>query len=108
MRVIHGNGSKPALKEMVGPAPASVDAIGVAPMRLTNCTPQRVRFARNQDEVHMVGHEAIRPDLNASFEALLGQQIAIEFVIAILEKDRLAPIPALRDMVRKIRNHNAG
>jgi hypothetical protein len=37
---------------------------------------------------------------------LLGQQIDVNFVVAILEEDDLAPVATLRDMVRKPRNHD--
>src|ERR1700722_10813221 len=48
----------------------------------------------------------IGPDLEACFQRLLGQQIAINLLIAVLEEDRLATVPALRHVVRKAWNHD--
>jgi hypothetical protein len=36
----------------------------------------------------------------------LGQKIEIDFVVAILKEDGLAPVAALRNMMRKPRNHD--
>jgi hypothetical protein len=36
MQLVHGNGSKPALKEVPGPSPSGIDEIGVAPMRFSD------------------------------------------------------------------------
>jgi hypothetical protein len=47
----------------------------------------------------MIGHETIRPNLNPRFARLLGQEISVDLVVAILEEDRLPPIPASRHEV---------
>jgi hypothetical protein len=39
MQLVHGNGSKPALKEVPGPPPSGIDEIGVAPMRFSDRQP---------------------------------------------------------------------
>ena len=48
----------------------------------------------------MIGHETVRPNLDPRLARLLGQQIAIDLVVAVLEEDRLSSIPALRHVVR--------
>ena len=56
----------------------------------------------------MVGHQAIRPHRDALFAALNAQQIALEFVIGIAEEDFLAPVAALRHMMRQAGENEAG
>lgn len=58
--------------------------------------------------MHVVGHEAVGPDGHAGLARLLGQQIAVDFVIAILEKDGLLPVAALRYMVGQTWDDEAG
>lgn len=56
----------------------------------------------------VVGHEAIGPDLNARLVHLLGQKVAIDVLVAILEKDRFTSIAPRRDMMRTTGDGNAG
>ena len=54
----------------------------------------------------MIGHQAAGPHRNASLQRLLGEQIEVDFVVAILEEDGLTPVAPLRDVMRKTRNRN--
>jgi hypothetical protein len=56
----------------------------------------------------MIGHQTVRPYLDSCFTSLLGQQIAINVVVPVLEKYRLPPVPALGHVMRKAGNHHAG
>ena len=56
----------------------------------------------------MVGHQAIRPHRDALFAALNARQIALEFVNGIAEEDFLAPVAALRHMMRQAGENEAG
>jgi len=56
----------------------------------------------------MVGHEAIGPHRNPASRSLLGQDAAIDVLIARLEEDRLAPIAALGDVMRQTWDDDAG
>jgi hypothetical protein len=42
---------------------------------------------------------------NFSCLALLGQQISINLLVAVLKKDRFPTVPALRNVMRKASNH---
>src|SRR5271166_4759463 len=55
----------------------------------------------------MIGHQAVGPYRNAGLPRLLGQQIKIDFVIAVFKEDRLAPIAALSHMMWQPRDHHA-
>ncbi len=56
----------------------------------------------------MIGHQTVRPYLDSRFTRLLGEQIAINLVVPVLEKYSLPPVPALGHVVRKAGNHHAG
>jgi len=56
----------------------------------------------------MVRHQTARPYLDSSFTSLLGEQIALNVVVPVLEKYRLPPVPALGHVMRKAGNHHAG
>ena len=71
---------------MPRPAPPSIDEIGLAPVGLANRPAEVLGFGGNQNEMDMVGHQAVTPDFNAYLGGLFGQQIPIDFVIAIFEK----------------------
>jgi hypothetical protein len=47
----------------------------------------------------MIGHQTVHPNLDPCLARLLGQQIAIDLVVAVLEEDGLSSIPALRHVV---------
>jgi hypothetical protein len=44
----------------------------------------------------VIGHQAKGPDIHSVLARLLGPKIAIDVLIAVFEKDRLAPIATLR------------
>ena len=56
--------------------------------------------------MHVVRHEAIGPDFHAMFAGLRGEKIAVDVLVAVLEKDRLAPVSTLGDVVRQTRYDN--
>jgi len=57
--------------------------------------------------MHVIGHQAISPDLDAGLAALLGQQIGIKVLIPILNEDRLATVSSRRDAVGNAGNNDA-
>ena len=77
-------------------------------MRLAERPAQRLRAIRDEDEMDVVGHQAIGPDGDALLAALARQEVAIEFVVLVGEKHPLAPIAALRHMMRKAGDNEAG
>src|ERR1700733_8969957 len=93
---------------MPGPAAARVDELRVAPMGRSHGARETALILRHENQVNVVGHEAIRPDLDGSFRRLIGEEIAIDLLIALLEKNGLAPVAPLRDVMRKAGNHNSG
>src|ERR1700743_873819 len=105
MELVHHNRSKPALKQVPSPSPSSIDEIGVTPMRFSHRQPQTISSRRSENEVNMIGHESVRPHLDSGLTGLLSQQVSINLLVAVLEKDRLATIPTLRNVMWKADNH---
>jgi len=63
----------------------------------------RARQARrrlgHRDDVHVVRHQAVGPDLNRPPAAPLGHKTDVELVARVAEEDRLTPIAALSHVV---------
>src|SRR5882762_5196635 len=55
----------------------------------------------------VIGHEAIRPDLDAASVAPLGHQRRVQEVVVVAEEGLLSAVSALRDVMRKIRDNGA-
>ena len=55
----------------------------------------------------MVWHKTVCPNFDACFAHLYSQQIAINILVTVFEKDRFSAVPPLRHVVWKMRNHDA-
>lgn len=104
MIVVKDNGGKAALEEMAGPAPAGVDKVGVAAVSFADGTAEAVALGGLQDQVDVIGHQAVGPHGDAGFGCLFGEQVEIDFVVAVLKEDGLAAVSALGHMMRKAWN----
>lgn len=84
---------------MPGPAVSCVDIAGIASMRIGKCAPQSILIRRHDDDVDMIGHQAISPDLRLRALCRLREQIAVKSIIGIFKKSLLPTIAALGDMI---------
>ena len=55
----------------------------------------------------VVGHSAVGPHGDADLQRLLGQQVEVDFVVAVFKENGLAPIATLPDMMRQPRNDDS-
>ena len=69
--------NEPPLEQMAGRAGVRVHERGEAPMRLPHRPGKGVRVGGGQDEMNVVGHEAIGPAGDAVGVTALGEQVAI-------------------------------
>ena len=76
-------------------------------MRLAYCPPEPCFIAWHGNQVNVIGHQTVGPDVHSGANGLLGKQVAIDLLIAVLEEDRLATIAALRNVMRQARNNDA-
>ena len=108
MRLVERNRAEAALKQMTGDPHPRIDEARIAPVRLAERKCQPVLGRRHQNEMDMVGHEAIRPHRDAGLGGALGEQVAIQCVVAVLEEDFLPPVATLGDMVGMVGHDDAG
>ena len=92
---------------MTSHAHPRIDVTCIVAMHMAKCPAQTIVITRHSNDVDVVRHKAIGPDLDPGALCALGQKIKVKCVIAILEKCLLAAVPTLRDMVRNAgQNHS--
>ena len=69
---------------------------------------QSVLAPRDDDDMDMVGHQAISPNLRAGPSGGICEQIGVEDIVAILEERLLPAVAALGHVVRVAGRHEAG
>lgn len=107
MRFIHRHGTELALPQMSGHPHARIHIARAMPMYMTKCPSQRIRIAGHGNDVHMIGHKAVRPYLDPVSLRRVSQQIEIKGVIPVLKERPLATIAALRQMMRNAGQYHA-
>jgi len=105
--VVHGNGREPAIEQMTPPTPSPIDEIGPPAMRRTQRPAEPGFIARAENEMDVVGHQTVCPNLHIRLAHLLGEHVAIDVLIAVFEKYRLAPVAARRHVMRISGNDDA-
>ena len=93
---------------MPGHAHPRIDIAGVVTMNVAKGAPQPIGIGRHHDDMHMVGHQAVRPHFGPRRARGVLEQIEIEFIIAILEERPLAPVAALGDVVWDVGDDDSG
>ena len=68
---------------MAGHPVARVDEGGIAPVRLAQRPAEPLGRRGRQDEMDVVGHQAIAPHRDRLARAGLAKQIAVEFVVGV-------------------------
>ena len=81
-------------------AQACIDVAGIVAVDIAERAPQTILVRWHRDDVYMIWHQTIGPDLDPRAHGGLRQEIEVEFVVAVLEERSLAPIAALGDVVR--------
>ena len=89
------------------PPLAEIHALGITPVRVRQRRSQSVRVAGNQDQMDVIRHQAIGPDLYARRRAALGQQAFVGLIVVVGEEHRLPAIASLGDMVRGSLHHKS-
>ena len=84
---------------MTSPSLPEIDSTGISPMGLSNPLSQRIFGFRNEDQVNVVRHQTICPDLDCILKTPLGHQGNIFPVVIFAEKGQLPPVAALSNRV---------
>ena len=82
---------------MPAPALAEVHAAAVAPVRLADAPAQGLLGRRDEDQMDVVGHQAVGPYADAVGPRPLAQQGQVGPVVVVAEEGLHPAIPALRD-----------
>jgi hypothetical protein len=107
VRLIEHERRKPPLPQMASPPLAKVNHPCVTPMDLADRPSQPIRRLRNSDEMDVVRHQAVRPDLNLMGAAPLPHQFQVALVILVAKKRLLPTVSPLGDVVRQARYYNS-
>lgn len=75
-------------------------------MRLAEDGTQAIFIMRHYNQVHMIRHQTVRPDLRPTTRNGFRQQFNIVTIIVVMEKRLLPTIAALCDMMRITRNNH--
>ena len=93
---------------MAGHPQAGVDVSGMAPMGIGKGAAQPVLIAGHDDDVTMIGHQTMGPDLGPGPARRLAQQIATEGLVAVFKEGPGAPVAALGHVMGQTGNDEAG
>lgn len=89
----------------------AIDALRVTHVQGLQDILQAVFGRRDEDQVNVIGHQAIAGNRDAMFSGILPQPREIGLAVRVIKEHVLAPVPALGDVVRhlgKNRTGNAG
>jgi len=93
----------PTLPQMATNGPHSVDALCELGMNRLQGAMHALECRRNHDQVHVVGHQAVRINRKSQPAAVRMEEIQIGFWIPGRVKHLLAVIATLRNVVRQAR-----
>lgn len=92
-------GVKAALPEMAAGIAHAVDALGVLAVHGLEGAMNAVGIRWDDDEMHVIRHQAVREDGHLPDPRIGMQEAQVELRVAVLEKDLLAVITPLCDVV---------
>lgn len=98
--LVHRHGRVSIIEKVTAPPAPRIDEMGPPLMRPADSPPHARFVPRRQDQMHVIGHKAVRPYLYPRLRHLLGEDIEIDLLITVLEEDGFAPVAARGDMMR--------
>ncbi len=100
MRSIQRAGAKSPLPDMTAGGMADIPVGLVTPMRMLESQSQSIAFARNHNQVNMIGHEAIADQRKPMQSSIVSEQVKIDEPFSIRSENELPGIPTLGNVVR--------
>ncbi len=83
----------------------SIDYCRVALVRLPQRSAQAFLTGGDDNEMEVVGHQAISPDFNSELSATLREHRKIERTVALGEKNRCSQVALMGDVMRVAREY---
>jgi hypothetical protein len=87
------------------PAFPKIDSPSVSAMRIPEQSGQAVFLCGYNNQVNMIGHQAIGPYIDICFYFGIRKQANIGSIVGIGEESLLTSIPTLRNVVRVMRDN---
>ena len=103
---IHDERGEAALPQVPSPALPEVDPPRVPPMCLADGATQALGGLRDNDQVNMIGHQAICPDRDLLCAAELRHELEVVLVVFLTEERLLSAVSPLGDMVGHARSYH--
>lgn len=100
MAFIQGAGKKTPLPKVTDGVHLPVKVSGILHMNDMESSGKRILPLRDADQVDMVGHKAVCPDLEIALGGMLDEKIKVLGIILCLGKHRLLVVSPLCDMMR--------
>ena len=88
--------SEALLPQMTGPSVPTVDFKSIAMVRLTQWPGEPVLARRHPDQMDVIGHQTVGPDIEGVAARLPRQERCLGAVVVLGEEDRHSPGTALR------------
>lgn len=104
--LVHWERVEALLPKVAAPALAEVDAPGVAAVRLAEGAPQAVGLLGHQDQMDVVGHQAVGPGRDPGLGAGDCEEVEVSPVVVVLEEGLEAPVAPLGNVMRDARHHH--
>lgn len=98
-QLVHRRRFETALPEQAGTLGPTIEVLRVEPVGSANNSRQAQFVLRNQDQMDVIGHEAVGPALDVLCPAGFCQEGEVMSVIVIREEDLLPAVTALRHVV---------
>lgn len=108
MLLVHHKGVKALLPEMSLPFLPLVDVSGVSQMCRAKESTETVDISRYGNDVNMVRHQTVCPDVYSSFVLFLGYEPDISLIIPAGKEGAHPSVAPLSDVVRKSGDDKSG
>lgn len=99
MDLVHGAREEPISPKMARSAVMVVDVLRVPLVRSPDRELETPSLSRHPNEVHVIGHQAVRFDPEFVLLAIVRKDIEVETPVIFGEEDRLAVVATVGDMV---------
>jgi len=99
MRLVHNHREEPLLPQVPTPLMLVIRPPRIPTMKRSKKFGQAFDGARQNNSVDMIGHQAVRPDLDIDILKHLGREHQIGGVVVVIEKGDLTPDATLGNVV---------
>ena len=107
VRLVERAGIIPSLPEVPGGGMAGIAVGGVAAMGVLEGEKERIVASGDDDQVDVVGHEAITGQREAMDGAVVAEEVEIDQLVGVGFENGTAAIPSLGDVVRSVESDDA-